>query len=225
MIEAGDVAHLTWNQEFQCDVEAAKDNSEKYFAKISKQTAQFEERLENWNNELMEFRRKNPLANHFTVKQILVLRRYLKQYSSPSSTESLPVANKQVFTLLRKISKTVTPKKIRDCCLLMHGDVKAGKVKENQNKKKTDDNETNFTRFTYKQLTLMIEQFLEEYEEDASIDSNLVYASLIKVNDFSDEKKVLLWCARHENDDEDLIDQLYDQAKEELKRMEENALR
>ena len=107
----------------------------------------------------------------------------------------------------------------------MHGDEKAGKEKEKEKKKKkTADNETNFTRFTYKQLTLMIEEFLEEYDEETSIDSNLVYASLMEVKDFSDEKKVLIWCTRHENDD-DLIEKLSDKAQEELKRMKENALR
>jgi len=228
LIEAGDISFLQWNEEFQCDVEAAKANDVQYFAKISQRAEQFELKLQSWETELMEFRRENPLVNNFTVKQILVLRRYLMQYSS-LSTDVLPDVNEQVFTLLKKIAKEVTPKKIRNCCQYMYGNIRGKQNKSRKEEKpntaataKTDD-ETNFTRFTYKQLMVMIERFLLEHEDD--VERNLVYASLLKVKDFSNEKKVLLWCGKHEDDDEDLIEELSEQAERELERMEQNALR
>ena len=216
LIEAGDVGYLTWKKEFRCDVNAAKTQGDQYYHKISQEIEHFEQRLNSWKIELMGFRKRFPLANHFTVKQILVLRRYLKQYSS-NSKKNLPTKDYQVFTLLKSISNDVTPQKIKECCTFMHAGLIRNKSKEAQ---KPDDNGTNFTRFSYKELQLMVETFVKD---NADIDRNLIYASLMKV-DFGNEKKVLLWCGKHEDDDEDKTIELADEAERELNRMKENAL-
>lgn len=229
LIEAGDISFLKWKDEFKCDVKE-RCNNDQYFERILNIIEQFEAKLHSWERELLEFRKANPLVNHFTVKQILVLRRFLMQYSSTSSlapADNYLDINNHVFTLLKKIAKEVTPEKIRNCCLFMHGNVRGiSKIKE-EKKSGTPiaapDNETNFTRFTYKQLMQMIESFLEEHEED--VDRNLVYASLLQVKDFSNERKVLLWCGKHDEDDEDLIEDLSEKAQQELEHMKQNALR
>ena len=58
----------------------------------------------------------------------------------------------------------------------------------------------------------------------SGIDRNMVLASLMKVPDFSIEKKVLIWCLKNK-DDEDLIEELSEQAEKELEKMKENSLR
>jgi len=220
LIEAGDVGYLKWKKEFRCDVNAAKAQGDQYYHKISKEIEYFEQRFESWKIELMEFRRKFPLANHFTVKQILVIRRYLKQYSSDSK-QKLPSKDYQVFALLRSISNEVTPHKIKECCSFMHVDIGAIHNKSKEVNKPVD-NRTNFTRFSYKELQSMVDAFVKENKD---IDRNLIYASLMdtKVN-FSNEKEVFLWCGKHEDDNEDKIEDLSDEAEKQLNRMKENAL-
>uniref|UniRef100_A0A7M5U071 RZ-type domain-containing protein n=1 Tax=Clytia hemisphaerica TaxID=252671 RepID=A0A7M5U071_9CNID len=213
LIEAGDIQYLNWKKEYQCNVEEAKQRTfEEYFREIEIEIEKFERRLESWNAELMQFRMENPYANHFSVKQMLVLRKYLKQYSSGSA---VPEINNQVFTLLRSISEEVTVKKVKECCLFMHSSASKSPIKND--KKKLEDNETNFTRFTYKELDALIQKFLNENDD---IEKDVVLASLMQVPDFRIEKKVILWCGKHE-DDEDLIEELSEKAEAELEKMKE----
>ncbi|XP_066922902.1 E3 ubiquitin-protein ligase rnf213-alpha-like [Clytia hemisphaerica] len=215
LIEAGDVNFLNWKKEYQCNVEEArKKGFKEYFKGIENEIRSFENRLSAWNDELMQFRMENPYANHFSVKQMLVLRKYLKQYSS-SSTK--PIINNQVFTLLRSISEEVTVKKVKECCVTMYASSTKPLAKD---QRKSQDNETNFTRFTFKELGVMIKKFLKENDD---IEKEVVLASLMQVPDFRNEKKVILWCGKHE-DDEDLIEELSEKAEAELEKMQENDL-
>ena len=186
---------------------------EQYFKDINLEIERFETRLLDWENELTEFRMQNSVVNHFTVKQMLVLRKFLKEFVSSESKDS-KLKNNQVLGLLKNVSTDIKIEKIKECCLLMHAGT--DKMKE-----RVSDNETNFTRFSYKQLSILIESHLTL---DEDIDRNMVLASLMKVPDFSMEKKVLIWCLKNK-DDEDLIEELCEQAEKELEKMKENSLR
>ena len=214
LIEAGDVQYLWWKKEYPCDVNKAKEQGmEQYFKEINLEIERFETRLLDWENELTEFRMQNSVVNHFTVKQMLVLRKFLKEFVSSESKDS-KLKNNQVLGLLKNVSTDIKIEKIKECCLLMHAGT--DKMKET-----VSDNETNFTRFSYKQLSILIESHLTL---DEDIDRNMVLASLMKVPDFSMEKKVLIWCLKNK-DDEDLIEELCEQAEKELEKMKENSLR
>ena len=216
MIEAGDVSHLKWRKDYECDVEKAKKlGVEKYFKEIEIEIQKVEERLQLWEEELKKFRMGNSIVNHFTVKQMLVLRKFLRKFSSKAN-DTKPT--KQVFALLKNISQDVRLEKIKECCLLMYAKVTP---KNKQISEVSTKNETNFTRFSYKELQARINKYLEE---DDDIDRNVILASLTQVDDFRKERKVFIWCGMNK-DNEDLIEELSEIAEMELEKMKENSLR
>ena len=189
---------------------------EKYFKDIVSEIEHFENRLQTWETELRDFRMENSIVNHFTVKQMLVLRKFLKEFASnPNNTKP----TNQVFALLKNITQNVTLEKIRECCLLMH----AQKTSHNPKKitETIPDDETNFTRFSYKELQTLIDKYLDD---DDDIDRNVVLASLMQVPDFSIERKVFIWCGKNK-DNEEMIEELSDAAEKEIDKMKENSLR
>ena len=217
MIEAGDVSHLKWRKDYECDVEKAKKlGVEKYFKEIEIEIQKVEERLQLWEEELKKFRMGNSIVNHFTVKQMLVLRKFLIKFSSNASSTK---PTNQVFALLKTISQDVQLEKIKKCCRLMYAQVTQKNPKSSA--EVSTNRETNFTRFSYKELQTRINKYLQE---DDDIDESLIFASLMQVADFSNERKVFLWC-RKNKDDEDLVEKLSETAEMELEKMKENSLR
>ena len=217
LIEAGDVQYLNWSKEYLCDVDKAKTQGmEQYFKDINFEIERFEDRLRDWESELTSFRMQNPVVNHFTVKQMLVLRKFLKEFASKPKDEK---PSNQVLALLKNVSHVVTIEKIKECCLLMHAS--NTQQKENKMKETVSDKETNFTRFSFKELSILIEKYVAE---DEDIDRNVFLASLMEVPDFSKERKVFIWCGKNK-DNEDLIEELSEQAEKELEKMKENSLR
>ena len=149
--------------------------------------------------------------NYFTVKQCLVLQKQLYLLSNNQlKANDLP---SQVFTLLKFIINDVNAEKIKHAFQI-------SKVLDDTNNsedwtKMKSDQPSNFTEYGFPKL----HEFVEMLQDEHGIEENIALASLIKCNPFI-KGKAIIWCSK-QSPESDLIDDLADQAKQELKKLEE----
>lgn len=180
LLEVGNINYFTWKKQWEARVEIMKAASPTDFLKdVRTDIEKCREDLQKWKNYIFEIRQKNPLSNHYTLKQCLVLSNYLFNLSKNRST----VFKHRAFTLLHCISETVSESKIQNSLLAIHVNQKSPIIDSN-------DGESNFTRYNRNE----IHQFLDKLKDDFIIDEKVALASLIAIPDISQENDVLNWC-------------------------------
>ena len=213
LCEAGDVKSLHWKTTMRCDIQnAMKTGFEEHFAEMKKEILVLENRLKEWKENLTAFRQNNPLMNYFTVKQSLVLQKQLYLLSKDlSKANYLP---SQVFTLLKYIIADVSAGRIKNAFYLSSVLDDSNNNSEDWKKAKSDQ-PTNFTEYGFHQL----HAFIDMLQDECGIEENVALASLIRCNPFI-KGKAIIWCSK-QSPESDLIDDLADQAEQELKKLKE----
>ena len=220
LIEAGDVQYLNENFDWKSDLEKAKTEGEvQFFAPLETKIRKLHDHLKTWEEEVNKFRLDFPAVNAFTMKQCLVLQRYLYNCTLLKG-KTLPVYQEDVFTLLSCVSDEVTSLKIKECLFAIHASIPDHVEQIEQAVPSNVD--TNFTRFSVSH----IEDFIERMQEDFDFPEEIVLASLIKV-DITKEGNAIKWCRNMMKDDihEDELEELRCQARKELQKQKEYSLR
>ena len=103
LCEVGEINYLTWKIAFQCS-EEKRDN---VLEDIKQTCVEMEQHLKTWKSHIDENRKDCYTLNHFTMKQILKLRKEL----ASACTGQVPIdqLSLQSFTLLESACKHVEP--------------------------------------------------------------------------------------------------------------------
>ena len=104
--KAGEVSHLKWKYEFQCTPRLTTSRS--LTDDLVEKSEQMEHCLQQWKDELHVKRMMYSELNHFTTRQLLVLRRQLAevQRRGPKTVDSIPL---KVYNLLESVLPGVEP--------------------------------------------------------------------------------------------------------------------
>ena len=104
--KAGEVSHLKWKYEFQCTPRLTTSRS--LTDDLVKKSEQMEHCLQQWKDELHAKRMMYSELNHFTTRQLLVLRRQLAEVQGrgPKAVDSIPL---EVYNLLESVLPGVDP--------------------------------------------------------------------------------------------------------------------
>ena len=105
LCEVGEIDYMTWKRKFQCSKKEGR--REKLLNDINECCEQMEGDLKKWRETIDGKRRECYSLNHFTMKQILNLRKELaKTCTGKIAIDELPL---QTFMLLETVNKDVNP--------------------------------------------------------------------------------------------------------------------
>lgn len=203
-------------KEIKCDIDIAlKIGRDVWYKELKEEINKLEKCLEEWKQDLSECRKAYPLLNYFTVKQCLVLQQRLYQLNhNISSVNSLPP---QVFTLLRVIADDVSVDKIKNAFMLS---VISDKEDLNKDwKTVVHDKPTNFNQLSYHKLLNILQQLQHEHK----FEKNVTLACLTRIYPF-DMSRAIIWCHKQDPDN-DLVDEIAEDAERELEILKETNTR
>lgn len=186
-----------------------------YLNELQQQTTELKQQLIAWKEEFTEFRKSFYFANFYSVKQCLILQRFLYKVFYE---ETFPEISSEIYNLLRCISSSVTETKIKESCLSSHGD----RAQKNQTERSSSTKESLFTKFSRKEIDKYLDLMIEE-----DVGEEIALASLMVAEDISENGcgNALLWCLdMMECGDDDEIEDLCEKAKLELQRQHENKM-
>ena len=106
LCKAGEVSHLKWKYDFQCTPRLTSSRS--LTDDLEEKSEQMEHCLQQWKDELHAKRMMYSELNHFTTRQLLVLRRQLAevQRRGPKTVDSIPL---KVYNLLESVLPGLEP--------------------------------------------------------------------------------------------------------------------
>jgi hypothetical protein len=106
LCEAGDVMYLDWSEEINC-CDNRLSTQRSVADKLADTSHKMEERLKKWRKHVDEKRRHYKQLNHFTTKQILVMRRELGllRHGPTVTASDMPL---HVYTLLESVLQNIT---------------------------------------------------------------------------------------------------------------------
>ena len=105
LCEVGEIDYMTWKRKFQCSKKERR--REELFNDINECCEQMEGDLKKWRGTIHDKRHECYSLNHFTMKQILNLRKELaKACTGKVAIDELPL---QTFMLLETVNKNVDP--------------------------------------------------------------------------------------------------------------------
>ena len=106
LCKAGEVSHLKWKYDFQCTPRLTSSRS--LTDDLEEKSEQMEHCLQQWKDELHAKRMLYSELNHFTTRQLLVLRRQLAEVQGrgPKAVDSIPL---KVYNLLESVLPGVEP--------------------------------------------------------------------------------------------------------------------
>ena len=110
LCEVGEINYLTWKTKFQCSKN--EGCREELLKNIDETCETMENELKQWKKNINGKRRKCYSLNHFTMKQILNLRKDLaKACNGQVAIDKLPL---QTFMLLEAVNKIIDPRLLAD---------------------------------------------------------------------------------------------------------------
>lgn len=212
----GDVSHIDRKQEYKCKSKMGKS----VIKDIQSQREQFEGSLSTYKEHINLMRRKYHELNHFTIQQLLFLRKELAGLKHGSTMTSLSL---QVYTLLEKVTPGLHQSSLRDALLdagilLLHldqdidsddGGSRYACEPMSLSSQEIDDRDSDD-----QQMIEIYEQLLNHLERlNYSEPERLAVAALMD-NLEGREVDRILWCVTNK-DNSDLIDELYDKASDD----------
>ena len=212
LIEVGDIKYFDWSKEVICNIKEASDiGMDKYFEQYKTDIETLESHLKEQQEIITKYRENNPLFNHFTVSQYLILQRYL--YDATVDIRHVNKLPKQVFTLLKSIASDVTVVMVKNS--IHQSYVKSDTCINDDWKMAETENRSNFTDKSYKQLQDILYQLQKRFR----IIENVAYAALYTIYPY-DETKALIWC-RKQDPDSVKIDDDAELTEIEMKKLKE----
>ena len=105
LCEAGEIRYLTWKRIFECGVQVGR--SEALLKDIDETCKKMEDELKEWRKTINDRRYHCYSLNHFTMKQILHLRKELaKACRGEVAMDEQPL---QIFMLLESVNRNINP--------------------------------------------------------------------------------------------------------------------
>ncbi|XP_046861644.1 E3 ubiquitin-protein ligase rnf213-alpha-like [Xenia sp. Carnegie-2017] len=105
LCEVGEISYLTWKSDFRCSKQKQKRENRLY--NIRECCEKMEKDLKKWKLTMSTKRQKCYSLNHFTMKQILTLRKELfKACVGETAVNELP---RQIFVLLQTVKNDIDP--------------------------------------------------------------------------------------------------------------------
>ena len=230
LCEVGEINYLTWKIKFQCSKNEGR--RDKMLEDINETCETMERELMQWKKTINDKRHHCYSLNHFTLKQILNLRKELANACTGQvAVDELPL---QTFMLLESVNKSIDP--------LLLADVLRAQVPENSIKL-TDDGLKDGQKYfkNDREGDNSLEENVEEDEIDVhppskrrransvdtltsakeslecmSMDVNTdtyLLAALHNCGRNATEDELVAWVVSHENDDDEAVKMSYEEAK------------
>ena len=228
LCEVGEINYLTWKIELQCSKTGS--GRSKLLEKIDGKCSEMEEHLNTWKNQVDENRKGCYSLNHFTMKQILKLRREMALASTGQiAVDELPL---QSFTLLESVCKDVNPiiltdilqSVIPDSCPFitdqgLSEDKNYFRMEEETPSTVSDDALSNalaesLLRIPKRKNSLESFNSARESLERMGYGEDVIIASLRACGRGAQEEELVMWVIDNEKDNE-TIEQLYGEALED----------
>ena len=216
--EIGDVSHLDWTQEFKCKTVMGK----KVIDDIESKRKEFERRFSVCKEHINSLRMKHHELNHFTIQQLLFLRKELAGLKHSATMNSLHL---QVYALLEKVHPGLHRSSLQTALLgagifpqHLHDDtfsddaasrneseLMSSRIQEREDQRAGDQ-----------QLVEKYELLLNSVEKlNYPEPDRLAVAALVE-NSESSDVDLVLWCVQN-NTNSDLIDEHYDKASDDAR--------
>lgn len=218
LCEIGDVSHLDWTQEYRCNRQSVM--GKKVIDDIESKRTEFERRFSACKEHINSLRRKHQELNHFTIQQLLFLRKELAGLKHGATMNSLHL---QVYTLLEKVLPGLHRSSLRTALLGAgiftphlhddtYSDVAASRNASEQVPSCIQQREDQ--RTVDQQVVEKYEQLLNNLEKlDYSEPDRLAVAALFENLEGTDAELVV-WCVQN-NGNSDLIEKNYDKASDD----------
>lgn len=209
--EAGDVKYLDWQEEVNCGEDAKLISTHRHVSKKLNATClEMEERLKLWRQYVHDRRQRFQELNHFTTKQILVLRRELGALrGAGASLDQLPL---HIYALLESVLSGTTSHHLLKVLNTVPGFSLDAASTESDGQTSPDqmDLGSRDTDTSYDSFFTNLEKM--EFGEDVGI-AALKAMNVLQGQEFN-ETDLLDWCMENGENSEE-IDALVEQARED----------
>ena len=223
LCEVGEIHYLTWKGEFQC---SKKDGRrEELLNNINETCKAMEEDLKTWKEKINDKRHECYSLNHFTMKQILNLRKELANACRGKvAIDKLPL---QTFVLLETVDKSVDPlllanvlrRTVPDNNSIFLAEVSSKDGQKNfandkevkHFEKQIDVIETNRRQMNSDTIISAMHD-IEDMPMNIDIENHLL-AALQVCGESATKSQLVYWVVTHENDDEQSVMMHCEEAK------------
>lgn len=207
--EAGDVKYLEWIEQVNCgeDTQFIQRHVGK---KLAETCFEMEERLKHWCQYVHDRRRKFQELNHFTTKQILVLRRELGALRRDgASLNNLPL---NVYSLLESVLNGISSYDLLEVLNTIHGFSLEAEPTESEMPPASDRENLESTNTENKYQTFFTTLGKMDFVEDVGI-AALKAMDVLSTQDFN-ETDLIDWCMEN-GENMELITSLGEEARED----------
>ena len=231
LCEVGEINYLTWKRKFQCSkIEGQRDDM---LRDIDETCEKMESELKEWKKTINVKRHDCYSLNHFTMKQILKLRKELASACTGQvGMDELPL---QTFMLLETVNKSINPLLLADVLRTLISDNSIILTEEGfkdeqkyfandeENDRILEENEeedemdviqpSRRKRANSIDTCASAKERLESMSMDINTDDYLL-AALQECGRRATKDELISWVLSHENDDKETIMTSCEQAKE-----------
>ena len=220
LIEAGEINYLSWKEKFECSKDECR--RKELLNNINENCARMEKKLKQWKKIIDGKRQTCYSLNHFTMKQILNLRKELGNASTGNvAVDELPL---QTYVLLETVNKSINPLLLAEVLRTIPGNsirltdngYKDGQkyfANEMQDENITAENakkEIDEIQPSGRRRVNSIETFISAKEalENESMEINTedyLLAALHDCGRCATKDELVAWVISHENDDEETV--------------------
>ena len=229
LTEAGEINYLTWQRKFECSEDDCRRNE--LLKNISETCTKMEKELKQWKETIINKRRMCYSLNHFTMKQILNLRKELGNAST--GKVAVDELSLQTFMLLETVNKSIDPSLLANVLTTMIPDnsiyLTNNGFKDEQKYFANDMEDESITEEgaefeideiqpSHRRRANSIDTFISAKEvlESMSMDVNIddyLLAALQDCDLCATKEELVAWVVSHENDDEETIMMSCEEAK------------
>ena len=103
LCDSGCIKYLSWQSKFSCNLENGADAFREAIKSVEKECTRLENDLKEWKSELDRKRTQFPFLNYYTVRQLLMLQKNLKDVILKEDLKALRNLPAQVFSLLDEV--------------------------------------------------------------------------------------------------------------------------
>lgn len=217
LCEIGDVSHLNWSQEYKCKSVLGKN----VIADIESKSKEFERCFSACKEHINSLRMKYHELNHFTIQQLLFLRKELAGLKHSATINPLHL---QVYALLEKVLPGLHRSSLQKALLdagflsphLDHDNYSDDAASRNASEQMSSCIQERYDdqRTGDQQVVEKYELLLNNVEKLSYPEPDRLAVAALVANLESSEVELVLWCVQN-NANSDLIDELYDKASDD----------
>ena len=208
LCEVGEIHYLSWKRKFEC----CKDENgrEELLTDINETCTRMENELNQWKKTIRDKRNVCYYLNHFTMKQVLNLRKELANACTGQvAVDELPL---QTFMMLENVNKRIDALLLADVLRTLVPDNQIFLTKGFKNDQNDTKSKSNRRRVNSIDNFISAKEALEGIPMDINTDDHLL-AALQDCGRRATKDELVAWVVSHESDDEETIIMSCEEAK------------